>query len=78
MIRPRLLPLLLTATSLSQPVFAQINPFPGRATVPLRVGALPLRGSLWGSPAVLDPSRTDDRSLGSPDMHPVDTEDAQR
>ena len=36
MIRPRLLPLLLTATSLSQPVFAQINPFPGRATVPLR------------------------------------------
>ena len=36
MIRPRLLPLLLIATSLSQPVFAQINPFPGRATVPLR------------------------------------------
>ena len=36
MIRPRFLPLLLIATSLSQPVFAQINPFPGRATVPLR------------------------------------------
>jgi hypothetical protein len=36
MIRPRLLPLLLIATSLSQPVFAQINPFRGRATVPLR------------------------------------------
>ena len=36
MIRPRLLPLLLIAMSLSQPVFAQINPFRGRATVPLR------------------------------------------
>ena len=35
MIRPRLLPLLLIAMSLSQPVFAQINPFRGRATVPL-------------------------------------------
>ena len=35
MIRPRLLPLLLIATSLSQPVAAQINPFRGRSTVPL-------------------------------------------
>ena len=35
MIRRRLLPLLLIAMSLSQPVLAQINPFPGRATVPL-------------------------------------------
>ena len=36
MIRPRLLPILLIATCLSQPLFAQINPFRGRATVPLR------------------------------------------
>jgi len=36
MIRPRLLPLLLIATSLSQPALAQINPFRGSTKVPLR------------------------------------------
>jgi hypothetical protein len=35
MIRPRLLPLLLLATCLSQPLLAQINPFRGSKDVPL-------------------------------------------
>src|SRR5215831_17574726 len=36
MVLLRLLQLLLIATSFSQPAFAQINPFRGRATVPLQ------------------------------------------
>lgn len=35
MIRPRLLPLVLLAMSLSQPVLAQVNPFRGSNAVPL-------------------------------------------
>ena len=35
MIRPRLLPLLLIAVGLSQPVLAQISPFRGSKAVPL-------------------------------------------